>query len=68
MIRHGIGCVISIEGSILHQDMSGLKFIPLKPLLTQGSVLVWKKNRIMSPITKKFIDLVKEKIIELEEI
>lgn len=68
MVRHGIGCVISIEGSILHQDMSELKFIPLKPLITQGSVLVWKKNRIMSPITKKFIDLVKEKIIELEEI
>lgn len=67
MVRQGICSVISIEGAIKYQNMQDLKFIPLKPLMTQESVLVWKKHLIMSPLTKKFIALVQEMKEEIDE-
>lgn len=67
MVRQGICSVISIEGAIKYQNMQDLKFIPLKPLMTQESILVWKKHLIMSPLTKKFIALVQEMKEEIDE-
>ncbi|MGI6028316.1 MAG: LysR family transcriptional regulator [Candidatus Heteroscillospira sp.] len=33
----------------------GLRFIPFSPVLETGSVLVWKKNQVLSPATSYFI-------------
>lgn len=36
------------------------RFVPLSPKLETGSVVVWKKNHIASPVVGRFIDYLKE--------
>lgn len=57
MSQNGIGVTVTLN---LDCRYSGLKFIPLKDGIELGSVLVWKGNRVFSPVTNAFIEHVKK--------
>ena len=54
IVREGLGCLLTIEG-LVNDD--GLKFIPLKPEISAGLVLAWKKDAVFSKAAKKFLEL-----------
>ena len=53
MVQHKMGTALCIR---LEAKYDGLCFVPLKPQLKFGSVMVWKKNQIVSPLINAFID------------
>lgn len=57
MVRNGMGVAFTLR---LDYTFEGLKFIPLSPSLRNGSLLVWKKNQILSPATAAFIEFSKK--------
>lgn len=57
MVRHKMGIAICIKLDCCYYDTH---FVPLSPKLENGSVLAWKKNQIMSPISTEFIDFAKK--------
>lgn len=52
LVKNGVGAAICIESDTLDD---GLAFLPLRPSLETGSVIVWKKNRAQSPAVREFI-------------
>lgn len=64
MVKQGLGYAISLENLVNVSQDSDLCFIPFKPKLTTGTVLVWKKHQIFSPATSKFIKQLKKSLKE----
>lgn len=62
MVKNGIGTALCLK---LDSELPGLRFIPLSPNLTAGSVLVWKKNQTLSPTTTAFIEYAKKCIFSI---
>ena len=54
MVREGLGVLLTIEGIV---NGEGLKFIPLKPEISAGLVLAWKKGAVLSKAAVKFLEL-----------
>lgn len=50
------GAVLCLEYDNLYQN---LKFVPLEPLLTTGTVLIWKRHQFLSPLMKCFIEFLR---------
>ena len=42
-------------------------FVPLQPPIRAATVLVWKKNRVLSPLTNAFLDFAKKYISGMEK-
>lgn len=61
LARQGIGCLICVEGSFSIRPMEGLCFRPFLPERTTGHVLAWKKNRVFSQATMRFLEFVRSK-------
>lgn len=58
VIARNTSCaVIAVK---LDCEYKGLKYIPLSPSLTSGTVLVWKKTQVFSKATQAFISHLKE--------
>lgn len=57
MVQHKMGIALCIR---LEAKYDGLCFVPMKPQLNIGSVMVWKKNQIVSPPVNAFIDFAEE--------
>ena len=57
-VQKGIGAAICFEGG-KHYD--NLTFVPMKPILHSGCVLIWRKNAALSETVKKFLDVFSEK-------
>lgn len=57
LIKKNVGIALCLE---VIDQMKGLKFIPLYPSLTTNSVIVWKKDQHLSPVTKVFQDYLKK--------
>ena len=53
MVKNGVGSALTIEHDRLYD---GLRFIPLRPVLETGAVLVWKKNQAFSPAAARFFE------------
>lgn len=60
MVRGGVGTALCFDLGIEYHD--DLCFVPLMPVLETGSVLVWKKNQVMSKISAHFIQTIKNAI------
>lgn len=56
MVKVGAGAALCFDLGIVYDDLA---FIPLTPTLETGSVLVWKKNQVLSPATDRFIQYLK---------
>ena len=55
-----MGCALGLAGLINATSQSDLCFRPLNPKLEVGLDIVWKKNRIFSDATEKFLERLKE--------
>lgn len=62
MVEHGIGYAICLEKLINPSSSSKVCFIPLYPRLETGTVVVWKKHQIFSPVTSRFIEKLKHSL------
>ena len=58
MVRSGIGIVIT---PMLECSYEGLRFVPLRPGIQSGIVLVWKKAQMYSAAARKFIEFIRKK-------
>lgn len=65
MVREGIGILITIDGIVNVTGESELKFVPLKPEISAKLVLAWKKEAVLSPAAKKFLELAKSELQNL---
>nr|WP_314386351.1 LysR family transcriptional regulator [uncultured Fusobacterium sp.] len=55
MAKENIGNVLCLDG-IINTNGSNLKFLPLKPELKTSLSIIWKKNKSLSNIAKKFLE------------
>lgn len=62
LIKIGMGCAIAIEGALTARYLEDLKFIPFSPTIVSGTVLVWKKHQVLTPIMKRFLEFVDQKL------
>ncbi|MGX7163496.1 LysR family transcriptional regulator [Enterococcus massiliensis] len=60
LVDNRVGSAITIEGSVSNRKMDTLKFIPLEPTIETNCVLVWKKNRVLSPPVNELISRFKK--------
>jgi len=56
LIKNNICSGINNEGAFVNHSMEHICFISLYPKLTTSTVLVWKKNQILSPLLQHFIN------------
>ncbi len=61
MVRHKLGIALCIELDCSYEDLC---FIPLLPQLETGSVMVWKKNQVLSPTGSAFIEFARKYLKE----
>lgn len=62
MVEEGIGYAICLEKLVNISNITNVCFIPFKPGLETGTVVVWKKHQIFSPATSKFIEKLKQSL------
>ena len=51
MVKNEVGVAVCFY---LENISGSLKFVPLSPRLETGTVLAWKKDKVLSPATKQF--------------
>ena len=51
MVRYGVGTALSFD---LNFSFDDLRFIPLSPTMNTGTVLVWKKDLVLTPVVEAF--------------
>lgn len=59
LARDSGSCVLTLKLDCIY---SGLRFVPLAPVLGSGTVLVWKKAQVFSPAAAAWIDYCKKYI------
>lgn len=59
MVKNNVGIALCLD---LDVTFEGLKFVPLKPKLETGSVIVWKKSVAITKTVKMFLEQLKESI------
>lgn len=57
MVRRGVGSALCLNVGNLYGD---LVFVPLKPALKTGTMLVWKKSQRLTPVVEEFITAARE--------
>lgn len=62
ILKNEMGGAIAIEGALTKRYHSDMRFIPFSPALVSNTVLVWKKHQVLTPIMKRFLDLVHQLI------
>lgn len=62
LVKSGSGYIVSIDNIINTGDDSELCFVPLKPELKSGLVLVWKKYQVFSPAALVFLQTLKNRL------
>jgi DNA-binding transcriptional LysR family regulator len=56
MVRYGVGTALSFD---LNFSFDDLRFIPLSPTMDTGTVLVWKKDQVLTPAAEAFHEHIK---------
>ena len=51
MVRYGVGTALSFD---LNFSFDDLRFTPLSPTMDTGTVLVWKKDLVLTPVVEAF--------------
>ena len=64
MVKSGIGVLLCFPIRNLEQ---GLKFIPLYPAVETGSVLVWRKNQVLSQTAERFLEELKKYVESISD-
>lgn len=55
LVAHQVAAALMIEGSISGRQPDDVKFLPLSPTIQTNCVLVWRRERIVSPVVNEFI-------------
>lgn len=55
LVERQVGMALGIAGVTRDVDHSKLKFVPLSPALTTHCVLVWRRNRVLTPLVADYI-------------
>ena len=56
MVRYGVGTALSFDLNFAFED---LRFLPLSPAMDTGTVLVWKKDQVLTPAVEAFHEHIK---------
>lgn len=56
MVRYGVGTALSFDLNFTFDD---LRFMPLSPTMSTGTVLVWKKDQVLTPAVEAFHEHIK---------
>lgn len=56
MVRYGVGTALSFDLNFAFED---LRFLPLSPAMETGTVLVWKKDQVLTPAVEAFHEHIK---------
>ncbi|MTV81545.1 LysR family transcriptional regulator [Secundilactobacillus folii] len=59
LVAHGVADAVMIEGAITGRKPKEVSFVPLSPEIQTNCVLVWRRERVMSPVADKFISYFK---------
>lgn len=51
MVRCGVGAALGFDLNLAFDD---LRFLPLSPAMETGTVLVWKKDQVLTPVMEVF--------------
>ena len=51
MVRCGVGAALGFDLNLAFDD---LRFLPLSPAMETGTVLVWKKEQVLTPVVEAF--------------
>ena len=51
MVRCGVGAALGFDLNLAFDD---LRFLPLSPAMEPGTVLVWKKDQVLTPVMEVF--------------
>ncbi len=58
LLEEGIAFPLTIEGAFTIRPDDHLCFIPFYPERTTGHVLAWRKNQVMNPATRMFLQYI----------
>lgn len=61
LVERGFGYTICVKGAFDIRKKDTIRFAPLAPERITGHVLAWKKNKVFSNATTKFLQYIKEK-------
>lgn len=61
LIEKGLGYTICVKGAFDIRKKDNICFVPFAPERITGHVLAWKKNKVFSNATTKFLQYIKEK-------
>jgi len=56
MVKNGMGYATVVGGSFLGESENQICFRPLDPPIFSKSVLAWKKNQMLNPTVRKFVE------------
>lgn len=59
LVEKELGCAVCMEGALSIKNNKNIKFIPFNPEKTTNGVIIWKKNKILSPCVSLFIEEIK---------
>ena len=62
LVEEGIGCALTIDGLINTSGDSSLCFRPLKPAISAGLVVAWKKYQVFSKAAEKFLETLQSEL------
>ncbi|MDA3972765.1 LysR family transcriptional regulator [Enterococcus thailandicus] len=60
LVEKELGYLLCLEGVFESKKTEALCFRPLAPELTTGYVIAWKRNRMLSAVAEKFIELARD--------
>jgi len=60
LVAHGVAPALMIEGAISGRKPKEVSFVPLAPTIETNCVLVWRRERILTPVVDQFIKKFKD--------
>lgn len=58
-VEKDLGCAVCMKGALGIKNNKNIKFIPFAPEKITNGVIIWKKNKVLSPCVSLFIDEIK---------
>lgn len=60
LLKEGIAYPLTIEGAFIIRPEDHIRFIPFHPERTTGHVLAWRKNQLLNPATRLFLQFIND--------
>ncbi|QMU07278.1 LysR family transcriptional regulator [Levilactobacillus suantsaii] len=60
LVAHQVAAALMIAGAITNRQPAETKFLPLKPAIQTNCVLVWRRDRVLTPVVTEFIRYFKD--------